>query len=169
MSDVPLKADVHMKELQDSSRATRAAAENNRGPENEDVGGIMRNAWRLLAEGRREDAVAMARKVPAGDPLEYKALCLIGEVLRQSPGHFEAAYPVLERAIALAPHQPQAYLELAWLQFTTKRDAAALGSIEKAKKCAALLAPVESFIRESLVQIEVRAHASRVAGVRADG
>ncbi|MHA1113518.1 MAG: O-linked N-acetylglucosamine transferase family protein [Alphaproteobacteria bacterium] len=63
-------------------------------------------AFELFSAGRMGDAEGLVRQVLTDDPKQPDALHLLG-VIGTETGHAEAALPLLEQAVALAPARPE--------------------------------------------------------------
>jgi radical SAM protein with 4Fe4S-binding SPASM domain len=127
------------------------AAPRNRASAPDRLASSMEQAWRLMREGREEEALAAALRTPRTDPLYLKALALIGEI-RTNRGDFEGAERALTEATELAPNHPEAYMRQAWLRYHQGRFAEGLAKLEVAGGCASKLAKVEDFITTELLR-----------------
>jgi len=86
-------------------------------------------AWKLVGEGRLEDALRVVEKVAETDPDYYSVLILRAHVHRTTSRSDQAAQ-VLQTAIDLHPKGAHAYIERAWLHLEDSPVAA----LEDARK-----------------------------------
>lgn len=77
-------------------------------------------AFDLLGAGRMGEAEGLVRQVLADDPRQPDALHLLG-VIGTETGQAEAALPLLEQAVALAPARPEFRLGLANALYARRR------------------------------------------------
>ena len=77
-------------------------------------------AFELFGAGRMGDAEGLVRQVLAGDPEQPDALHLLG-VIGTETGHADAALPLLEKAVTLAPARPEFRLGLANAFYALRR------------------------------------------------
>lgn len=93
-------------------------------------------AWRLLQEGKHEEALAIADAIPESDPRAGDARVLRAQYLRQA-GQREAAAEVLVQALRAHPRHASLLIEQAWLMFEHARLGPAVEAAEAALACAA--------------------------------
>jgi tetratricopeptide (TPR) repeat protein len=99
---------------------------------NLDSGGNIEKAWSFMKEGKQVEALAEAENVLPSDPYFYDAQVLCGEI-KTYLRDYEAAEQYLDKAIALKPDSPSAYMRLAWLRYFQKRPELGLNDINKAE------------------------------------
>lgn len=82
------------------------------------------HGWELVGEGKQEEGLAAARKIPESHGDFYQGLVLQAHVLRQTD-RLEEAGEVLDRAVQLYAKGPNAYMERAWLRLQLEQPEAA--------------------------------------------
>ena len=92
---------------------------------------LIANAQRLLARGRRDEAVAMIEHALATAP-ESGAVLLAGARIFAELGQAERAFGLVERAVSLAPDQATGHVELGHLLVRAGQAPRALAAFEKA-------------------------------------
>lgn len=106
----------------------------------------LKQAATALDEGRLEEASRICAELIAADPNDAAAVHLLGVIAYQSGSGVEEALELVERAIALDPHQGKYYNSRGALHYAEDRDHVAIADFRQAT----LLTPDDSMAWNNL-------------------
>lgn len=112
-------------------------------------------AWRLVGEGKLEEALRVASEIPEQHRSYYHRLMLEGCVLRRL-GRLEEARAQLDRAAEINRRGPDAFIERAWLNIDQRRYPEALTDARMAVENVAEVADVA--VRSGAFSVLAHAH-----------
>ena len=82
------------------------------------------HGWELVGQGKKEEGLVAARKIPESHADFYQGLVLQAHVLRQTE-RLDEAGEALDRAVSIYKKGPNAYMERAWLRLQLEQAAEA--------------------------------------------